>query len=398
LSRDRDKHLSPEEFAWLAQEAESVLPDAARGLDRKSAFAHAAECSLCGSRLRAQRSAQASLGSLVSTVASERTSACPAEDNWPRLAAGLADASKASLLLEHVAACDYCGQLLRVATQDFAPELSKQEAESIRQLPSALPGWQRDVARKMAEMSGGAPFSISTNVQIARPRAAWLFFGWTRWSVPVAFAALLAVAAVLWIARSPSLSSTNQLIAQAYTAQRPIDLRFPGAGYGPVRQERGESGPKGSRMDEPPELLEAETQIARGLASHPQDVGWRQAKARAELFEGHFQLAIGALQQAEAIRPNDVSVKIDLATAYFERAGSKRDPAEQAADYDLALQSLDNVLSKNPRDLVALFNRAVVYQRQKRYSEAAADWHRYLQLDPSGAWAEAAKRELGFRR
>jgi Flp pilus assembly protein TadD len=148
-------------------------------------------------------------------------------------------------------------------------------------------------------------------------------------------------------------------------------------------------------MDEPPQLLEAEIQIARGLARHPQDAGWLQAKARADLFEGNSQLAIEGLRKAEASRPEDASLKVDLATAYFERGGTERGSADQAADYDLALQSLNEVLSRNPNDLVALFNRAIVYQQQKKYSEAAADWQHYLQLDPAGEWADAAKQRLG---
>jgi tetratricopeptide (TPR) repeat protein len=395
LSRDRDKHLTPDELAWLAAEAEFAPPQAAPGLDRESTLAHAAECRLCGPRLHAQRSMQATLRSLVSTVTSERTSVCPTEDNWPRLVAGLVHASEAAPLLEHSADCEYCGQLLREATEDFAPELSEQETKSIRQLPSALAGWQRNIARKMAEMSGAPPVSVSTSARVAPARAAWLSSAWLRWAWPIAATAVLVIAAILWIGRSPSLSSTNQLIAQAYTAQRPVDLRFPGADYGPVMQERGESGRNRSRMDEPPELLEAETQIARGLINHPQDAGWLQAKARTDLFEGHYQSAIEALLQAEGTRPEDASVKIDLATGYCERAGNRREPTEQAADYELALQSLNSVLSKNPNDLVALFNRAFVYQKLKKYAEGVEDWQHYLQLDPSGQWAKAARQQLG---
>src|SRR5580698_7580130 len=114
------------------------------------------------------------------------------------------------------------------------------------------------------------------------------------------------VGVALWTRRSsPSLALTDQLIAQAYTEQRPIELRFPGAGYGPVRQERGENDPSRSRMDLPPALLEAEKQIARRLATHPQDSGWLQAKARTDLFEGLYASAIQVLQQAEAARPED---------------------------------------------------------------------------------------------
>jgi regulator of sirC expression with transglutaminase-like and TPR domain len=100
------------------------------------------------------------------------------------------------------------------------------------------------------------------------------------------------------------------------------------------------------------------------------------------------------LEKAEDARPEDTSIKIDLATAYFERAGADPTPTQQAADCAQALQSLNNVLSKNPNDLIARFNRASVYERQKKYAEAIADWQRYLQLDPSGQWAESARKQL----
>jgi len=87
-------------------------------------------------------------------------------------------------------------------------------------------------------------------------------------------------------------------------------------------------------------------------------------------------------------------VEIDLAAALYERAGTQPDPAASAADYEHALQSLNRALGKNPNDVVALFNRAQLYQQQKKYSEAIADWKRYLQIDPSGRWADAALRNL----
>jgi hypothetical protein len=60
-------------------------------------------------------------------------------------------------------------------------------------------------------------------------------------------------------------------------------------------------------------LLEAGTQIARGLARHPQDAGWLQAKARTDLFDGHPQFPIEALKQAGTRHPENLSVKLDLA-------------------------------------------------------------------------------------
>jgi tetratricopeptide (TPR) repeat protein len=410
LSRDPQSHLSPDELAGLAEETESTWRVAGADPDRDQAKAHAEGCGVCGPRLRDHRSVQARLRSMVSPVASTRKSDCPAEERWATLAAGLSSAIEAKPLLEHVSRCDYCGQLLRAATEDLNPEISAEEEESIRQLPSASAAWQRALARKMTSASAiVAGETLATPVGETELRrttkretrtsvasaVGWPFARWTRWAIPFGAAAALAVGAGLAMKySSPSLSSTNKMIAQAYTEQRPFELRFPGAGYGPVRQERGESGPSHSRMDEPAELLEAETQIARGLARHPQDAGWLQAKARADLIEGHYQDAIEALEKAEDARPEDTSIKIDLATAYFERAGAEPNPTQQAADCAQALQSLNNVLSKNPNDLIARFNRASVYERQKKYAEAIADWQRYLQLDPSGQWAESARKQL----
>ena len=406
MTRDPQSHLSLDELAALAEEMEAAPQgaSASAGSGRDQAKAHADRCSVCGPRLRKHLSVQASLRSMVRAVASVRKLDCPPEATWTTVAAGVASADESQVLLEHASRCDYCGPLLRAATEDLNPEISAEEQEFIRQLPSARAEWQRDLARKMAdaETAAGGEDVVSVNAtepqaegQKVRPsaspsRSGWRFASWNLWAAPLTAAAVVAIAAAIWVERqSPSLSSTNQLIAQAYSEQRPIELRFPGASYGPVRQERGVSGPNRSRMDEPPELLQAETQIARGLARHPQDAGWLQAKARADLFEGSYQSAIELLQQAEPARPEDASLKIDLATAYYERAGTRSDPAERAADYELALQALNSVLSSNPNDLVALFNRAVVRQRLRRYSEAIADWERYLQIEPAGQWADA---------
>ncbi len=414
MPRDLQSHLSPEELAYLVEETESASQAAGADPDRDQARAHAEVCSVCGPRLRNHRSVQASLRRMVSPVVSERKSGCPAEEKWTTVAVGLCSTAESRSLLAHASQCDHCGQLLRAATEDLSPEISPQEQELIRQLPSARPGWQQDLARKMADATAaqeGANRAVlvrekdprvtdrETRLSARSSGGGWPFANWTLWAAPVAAAAVVAGGAAIWIERSsPSLSSTNQLIAQAYTEQRPIELRFPGAGYGPIRQQRGETGPNHSRMDEPPELLQAESQIARGLANQPQDAGWLQAKARADLFEGQYQSAIEALQQAEGARPEDVSIKIDLATAYFERAGTKPNPAEHAADYALALRSLNSVLSENPNNLVALFNRAVVYERLKMFPEATADWQRYLQIDPEGEWAVEAKRLGGEMR
>ena len=312
-------------------------------------------------------------------MAGERRPECPGEDKWAAVAAGIGSADEASLLIEHASGCDYCGHLLREASEDLNPEISANELEVIRQLPSSTDGWQRHLGRRMAEVSAtGAIERPQETLRYVR----WSFVEWTRWAVPLAATAVVVVGAALWTQRSsPSLALTNQLIAQAYTQQRPIELRFPGAGYSPVRQERGENGPSRSRMDEPAELLEAEKEIARALAGHPRHLDWLQAKARTDVFEGNYQIAIEELTKLQVDRPEDTTILLDLAIAYYGRARTQRDAVGKTTDFQLSLRCLNIVLSHNPNDVVALFNRAVVHKELKQYSEANSDWQRYLQLD-----------------
>src|SRR5207302_11370398 len=87
----------------------------------------------------------------------------------------------------------------------------------------------------------------------------WSFARWARWATPAAALLVMGMGIAVWIAGSqPSLSSTNQMIAHAYTQRRPFMLRFARAHHAPVRQKRG--GPE-SRLDQPPELLDAEAQV-----------------------------------------------------------------------------------------------------------------------------------------
>jgi tetratricopeptide (TPR) repeat protein len=395
LSRDPHHHLSPDELASLV-EVESVPEDDVLRSDRTQAERHAESCELCGSRLRDQRSVQSRLRNMVASLPSKRKpdyppADCPSEEKWMRLAAGLVSSQDATLLLEHATHCDHCGPALKSAIQDFNPELSEDEEKTIRQLASADSNWQHNIAQKMSAISEGT----KPERQLFQPQKPSVFANWMRWAIPLGAAAAIAVGAgIIWDYSSPSLASTNKLIAQAFTEQRPFELRFPGAGYGPVRQERGVNGPSRSRMDEPAELLEAETQIERALKKHPDDPGWLQAKARADLFEGNYQRAIEGLQEAEIARPESLSLKGDLAIAYCERAELQTDEVSQIADYSLALQILNGQLANRPDDLAALYNRALVHQRLHQSGEAAKDWQRYLQLEPRGEWAARVKEEI----
>ncbi len=99
-----------------------------------------------------------------------------------------------------------------------------------------------------------------------------------------------------------------------------MELRFPGAGYGPrAAAARRIMGPSRSRMDqpEPPELLEAETTIERGLASLPNDYKMAPGPRREPICsKATIRRPLKKTKRQENQRPEDMSIKVDLASAY----------------------------------------------------------------------------------
>ncbi len=337
------------------------------------------------------RSLQAALCRLANPVAATRTSECPGEDRWLRLAAGIIPKIEVSQLLEHASSCDYCGPLLGEATEDLNPKLSTEEIQLICQLQSSRSNWQRHLAQRLADIAeateteprGRSSPWVNTTLPTAQSLTRWV-----RWSVSAAAMLAFATAVGFWIV-GPQLAlySTSQMIARAYTERRPFVLRLAGAHYSVVRQQRGSSD---SRLDQSPDLLDAEVQIARHLSRDPKNPNWLHARARAELLESNYQNALDALQEAAAVRPDDLSIKLDLSTAYVARGEITRQPA----DYKLALNSLTQILNKNSHDTLSLFNRAIVLEHLENYTAAIIDWERYLQIDPEGEWSVEAKQHL----
>ena len=213
-----------------------------------------------------------------------------------------------------------------------------------------------------------------------------IFFPSLGWALVVT----VAVVAIFTFYRRPnndSLATVNQLLAEAYTQQRTVPLRIPGAGFGPLRITRGGTA---SRLDRPGPLLDAEAKIASVGPHRQRDFGWLIASARADLIEGNYDAAIRSLQQAQVLQPTATEAYLDLATAYFERAQMTGMPADLSA----AEENIAPVLEKSPDDPIALFNRALIYEQMFCYSKAAMDWEHYLTLDSTGKWAEEAREHL----
>ena len=85
---------------------------------------------------------------------------CPEPAEWASLAVGLEEGGRREELLAHASECDACGAALRTVMDDFSLDLTEAESKVLESLESSKPEWQRDMARKMADISRGQPSYI----------------------------------------------------------------------------------------------------------------------------------------------------------------------------------------------------------------------------------------------
>jgi len=315
---------------------------------------------------------------------------CPEQSAWWNVATGQLAESRAAELLEHSTRCDACALLLRQATEDFTDEVTEQEITQISALPSAQDEWQQSLAQRLSatESMRGKQGLWSRNFRdwFPRPRRSVFRYAWV-----YATAAIMLLVAGAWLLQTRREPSLNQLIAHAYTEQRPFELRIADAAYGPVRQERGAER---SALAEPAGLLRAKYIIKERLAARPNDEAMLAARGRVELLEGHYDEAIRTFGRLLDTHPDSPPLLTDLATAYCQRAAA----VNRAVDYGQSIQLFGRVLAKKPDDPIALFNRAITLERVHAYDEAIRDWEHYLRVDASGDWAAEAQRRLNELR
>jgi len=302
---------------------------------------------------------------------------CPNERLWLEVATGLTEPSEASRLLEHAAICQKCGASLKRCLKLVEDEMVTEEADLIHSLATSQPAWQR----RMAD-------TVTSRHTATRRTRLWPGRAWIPWGA--AAAAVVVVVAVVgrqerWFRHGPPFD----LLADACAIERPVDLRFPGAEYGPLHINRGPD--KQSLLTNSPAFLEGQLEITRGLQKYPGDPAWLQAQARAHLMLAEYQEARKALERALDRAPGSTALQQDLAMAWFEAAEANGDNTD---DYERSIELFSAVLRAKPDDLVALFNRAQAYEKVPMPDQAAEDWQHYVRLDSKSKWAEEARQHL----
>jgi CHAT domain-containing protein/cytochrome c-type biogenesis protein CcmH/NrfG len=385
LTRPFDKHLDSDELDGLLSLQRMGVSDSEQISEQslREAQRHVESCPDCSRNLQMHKYVQSEILRMRALTPSPPTPECIGDAEWLEVAAGLLPDAKTRELMKHAAQCGHCGPLLKNAAEALVDEPTPSEEAWLASLRSARPEWRKNMAETLRSSAGTKDSSREKKEggQWWQALSAW-------WRPAFAVAGIAAVVLAGWLmARLLRPPSAEQLLAQAYTERRTLEVRIPGAKFAPMRVERGAGG---SSLDKPPSLLKAEALIAENLAKNPNDPTWLQAKGRADLLDGSYESAIKSLQRALETDPDSPQLLTDLGSAYFLRA----EAADRAIDYGNAIESLGRALAKSPEDPVALFNRALACERMFLYTQAIEDWEHYLRVEPQGEWADDVRKRL----
>ena len=373
-----NEHLTvPEILRLLLWQAHSEDGAPAKDLEQ-----HLEQCEHCRQVREEYRLFMSKLFQFGKTGERIPSTPCPPPETWGELAAGVMPQKTAFKYLQHAGICAACSQELESALY-AVDESAPLPAEIQQHLVTATDAWQSELATRL-ESGRALDGSGASRPPVRRPiRFQFISRPW----VVAALAATVILAVGIGIFSSLRPGSPDKLIRQAYAEQRTIEMRIPGAAYGPIKVERASGS---SSMSSPRPLLEAEVLIKSGLEKSPDNPELLRQKAEADLLAWNYQPAIETLNHAARIHPNSFPLLVDLATAYFERAEATSKPA----DYEAGLESLGQAIRLEPSNTAALFNRAILYERLYFYDRAIADWEQLLKVEKDPQWKAEAERRL----
>jgi CHAT domain-containing protein/tetratricopeptide (TPR) repeat protein len=379
LTRPLDKHLDSDELNRLV----SLRETSVSGSEQLSELAlrevqrHVESCQDCSRKLQRHQFVHSEILRMRVPNPTPPTPECVGDAEWLEVAAGYLPETKTRELMKHAAQCGHCGPLLKNAAEALVDEATPSEEALLASLQSARPEWRKNMA-----------VTLRDSARDPHPNSSWWRAVFT-WPAPAyAFAGIIAVAVVAWIGvRALHPPSVDQLLAQAYNEHRTLEVRIPGAKYSPMQAQRGAEQ---SDFDKPQSLLKAEDLIGDNLRKNPNDPEWLQARARADLLDGNYDSAIKSLERAREAQPDSASILTDLGSAYSVRSQSAGRPIDDGR----AVELLTQALAKSPENPIALFNRALAFERLFLYTDAVGDWEHYLRVDPRGEWADEARRRL----
>jgi CHAT domain-containing protein len=294
---------------------------------------------------------------------------------WLEVCAGTMPDDISMLHLQHAAECRDCSGLLAQANAALGLEPSPEEQSILDRLETSSPGGQQRLAKLLQTR-------VSESSKQPAPRRTWnLFLPILSWGA--AAACVLAIAMFLLL-RQPSDAT---LLAEAYNQQRPSELRLPGSVPGPLASPTRGSAP----APDSSQLLRLKLRAQQSFEQQPNDPHVRQNLGRIALVEHDGETARRNFEMAQALDPNLPGLTFDLASAYFELAESTGQSLNYAHAIDLYSQHLQKVHGDDP---VALYNRALCWERTAVPHQAVADLQAALALETDPHWRQEIQSHL----
>jgi len=377
----QSEHLSIAQIEEYGRQASAARPETAEWVEK-----HLADCPLCrGHVLDFQRTRFGS--AKVNTVS---TANCPSEDDLRSLAAGICTDLITVELTAHATKCDRCRLLLFKYIEEFSDELTLEQNAVLNGLNSATPKWQQQTARQMlntaatstADQYNSAP-EPSTQQPVKSRRHS---FSWKWVFVPAVVAICALIAFSIWYTQRETPEKVEKLLAEAYTEQRTIEMRWPGAEWAELREMRGPTP-----VDKPLPLLEATDEIQHQTPETLRGTEWLHLRAQSEILSGiPSKQLIEDLNKATQSQAASLSLMFDLAIANFRIGEVTHDNSY----YLRSKMALDELLKSSPSNPVALFNRAIVEQRLQLRDPAIADFTKCLALEKDPAWSAEIREKI----
>ena len=219
-----------------------------------------------------------------------------------------------------------------------------------------------------------------------------------RWAVYAATVLLAAVGiqSVRVAFFEPELNKGLSAMSKAFHRERPIEARITVLPYA-ARPNRGTRGTRGKRPEAPdsPELRRAEIAL-QGYAGKKPGAASFHALGCLYLAEGEPDKAIEAFDRALRFDSTSAKIHSDLGAAYLEKATTPQegDPSRTEQEFSISLEHFNRALELDPNLLDARFNRALLYQRTSRFSQALDEWREYLTKDSNSSWADEARSNI----
>lgn len=185
-------------------------------------------------------------------------------------------------------------------------------------------------------------------------------------------------------------------LSKAYSQQRPIEARITGFNHAKFPAPVQLMGDQPEPVKADSVSLKRAENLLFGKEAEPKNPQFHQTLGQYFMTQQKFDEAITQLREGVRLAPADAKLRADLGAALLGKIESDRktEAGAKKEEVNECFESLNKAIELDAGLLEAIFNRALLKQKEKLRREARADWQRYLQLDPNSSWAREAKANL----